>query len=780
VGPKGIVIAQDGKVVVASRDRAAQEIFYGTPQIASVSPARIGNRGGQKITVKGTNFSSDTSLMVAATVISDRVIVDTQTITFTAPVLPSGRHTLAVRNRGGYGQVSFTVDSVPLSQLPAGYITTVAGGSTYAGEGTAATDAPIGPLGMAVDTNGNVFVADGVNQKVRRIDGRSGVITTVAGNGNSDGAGDDVPAVTAALSSLNGVAFDPAGNLLISAGGIRKVDAATGIISTTIRGDYGFCGDGGKALDACFNYITGFAIDARGNVFIADRYNARIRRVDAITQIITTIAGNGETGFSGDGGAAKAAALNSPFGVAVDDARKLLYIADAGNNRVRQVDLSTNIITTVAGGGSLSNGIGDNQRATTAVLSFPTSLAIDAAGNLLIADRGNGRIRKLELATGIITTVAGSDGANSTGDGGPATAASIQDPFGVAIDGAGNILIAEYYACVVRRVDSATGIITTLAGNRQCAVVDDNVQATATTLRYPVGVTIDAAGNLFITDSDNDRIRRVDAATGIITTIAGGGHPETGIGDGGPAKNAVLSIPRGRVALDADGNLYIADRYNYRVRKVDLRTNIITTVAGNGQLESSGDGMLATAAGVLPDDLALDRNGNLYIAENDSHRIRKVNLFTGIITSVAAGTLGSEFRIAVDSADNLFIADTESRRILRVEGLGVRTVAGGGSLYPENQPAPAVSLLPIAIDIDAAGNIFIVDYSYPYGIRKISVETGLITGVAGTNPRASLGDNGPAIAASLYYPLAVSVDARGNLFIADSNQRIRAVRGPIP
>ena len=200
---------------------------------------------------------------------------------------------------------------------------------------------------------------------------------------------------------------------------------------------------------------------------------------------------------------------------------------------MRKVDLTTNLISSIAGGGTPENDTGD-ARATAARI-YPNALALDLSGNLVISDRGNSKIRRLDITTGILTTIAGSGGIGSDGDGGLATLASLHDPGGVAVDAGGNVWIADFYAYVVRKVDAATQIITTVAGNRQSVVLDDGAPATAATLRIPLGVAVDPAGNLFITDTGNDRIRRVDAATGIINTIAGGGKPADEIGDGGPA-----------------------------------------------------------------------------------------------------------------------------------------------------------------------------------------------------------------------------------------------------
>jgi sugar lactone lactonase YvrE len=642
------------------------------------------------------------------------------------------------------------------------------------------------PASVAVDANGNVFIVDGLNAKLRRVDSRTGILTTTAGDGTGISSGDNGPAVAAGISAYaTGVTFDPAGNLLITDGGIRRIDARTGIIKTIVGSEYGFCGDGGDALHACFDYITGFTADAAGNLFIADRYNHRVRRVDAKSNIITTVAGNGTGAFSGDNSDARAASLNEPFGVIVDDTRKLLYIADSGNSRVRKVDLTTGVISTFAGGGSNDNGDGGPATAATV---FPNALALDAAGNVFISDRGHSQIRKVDVTSGIITTVAGSGAIGSDGDGGLATAASLSDPFGIAIDGAGNLLIADFYRYVVRRVDAVTQIITTLAGNRQDEIAEEGIPATAATLHIPTGVALDASGNLYV--ASNFRIRRVDVATRNIQTIAGGSRPPDGVGDGGPATKAEIQPGIGRVAVDTQGNVYIADRYGYRVRKIQSGTNVITTIAGNGQAQSSGDGGAATAAGVQPDSLAVDQQGNLYIGESDNpdghYVIRKMNLSSGLITTVVSG-LGAKFRFVVDLVGNIYVADRANTRVSRIDAATqiMTTVAGSPSAdtYAENQPATSVSIAPVAVDVDAGGNLYILDYSYPFAIRRVDAGTGIIRTVTAfsTVDDPGLGDNGPASAAHVRYPNDVTVDSHGNIFIADTeNSRVRAIRGPIP
>src|SRR5437016_3824473 len=458
----------------------------------------------------------------------------------------------------------------------------------------------------------------------------SQTINTVAGGG----AGDGGDATIANLNSPASVAVDSSGNLYIADLGnerIRKIAAATGIISTVAgNGVLGFAGDGGAATNASLNSPASVAQDASGNLYIAEYANHRIRKVTAATGIITTVAGNGINSFAGDGGAATSASLSHPNGVALD-AGGNLYIADLGNERIRKVAAATGIITTVAGNGVFGFA-GDGGAATNASLGGPVGVAGDAGGDLYIADYSNHRIRKVDAASGIITTVAGNGAFGFAGDGGAATSASVSGPAGVAVDAGGNLYIANYSTHRIRKVDAATGIITTVAGNGICTFAGDGGAATNASLNYPASVALDASGNLYIADPNNNRIRKVAAATGIITTVAGGG---SALGDGGAATSASLYGPTA-VALDASGNLYIADQNNHRVRKVDAATGIITTVAGTGGPGVAGDGGAATSASLNnPDGVAVDASGNVYVADQGNHRIRRVAAATGITTTVA-------------------------------------------------------------------------------------------------------------------------------------------------
>jgi sugar lactone lactonase YvrE len=331
-------------------------------------------------------------------------------------------------------------------------------------------------------------------------------------------------------------------------------------------------------------------------------------------QIITTVCGNGTSAYTGDGGQATAAELAAPL-QAIFDATGNMYIADADNNVIRKVT-TTGIISTVAGNGT-GGYSGDGGAATAAEMNYPQGIVFDAAGNLYISDAG--RIRKVVLSTGIITTFAGDGTGNYGGDGGQATAAGL-DPIGLTIDTHGNMYVADWNNQRIRKINTS-GIISTVAGTGTFGFSGDGGQATAAELFYPGEVVIDATGNLYISDEVNMRIRKV-SAPGIITTIAGNGTQGYS-GDGGLAINAELYQPTG-LALDASGNLYIADELSNRIRKVTT-SGIITTIAGNGTQSYSGDGGQATAAELnYPGGVSFDAAGNLYIADSDNYRIRKV------------------------------------------------------------------------------------------------------------------------------------------------------------
>jgi sugar lactone lactonase YvrE len=570
-----------------------------------------------------------------------------------------------------------------------GVITTFAGGGpggyssgAYSGDGGPATNASLNlPGEIALDANGNLFIADSQNGRIRRVDASSGTISTVAGNGGFGFDGDGGPAFAATLNHPAGIAVDTNGNLFIADtynNRLRRVDASTGLITTVAgNGQFSFAGDGGPATAAALWFPIGVRVDASGNLFIADFYNNRVRRVDASSGIITTFAGNGKNSLSGDGGPATSAGI-TPVGVAIDASGNLV-IADANGNRIRRVDNSTNIVTTVAGNGE-SCLYGDGGPAGAASLCRPQGLTADGSGNLFAYDVNNGRVRRIDAATGHITTVAGGGNpADGLGDGGPATGAVLWGS-GIAADPRGNLFITDAGNFRVRRVDAATGIITTVAGSGgRGANSGDGSAATVATLAPPLDVALDQFGNLFI--SAGRVIRRVDAITKIILTVAGNPSASASYcGDGGPAINACLFGPHG-LAMDAAGNLFIADSGNNRIRRVDAGSQIITTVAGNGTSAYSGDGSPAVAASLnSPEWVSVDTAGNLLIGDVGNFRVRRVNARTGIITTLAGdgvqaftgdggpasnASLGSPAGVycARDGSGRVFLSDTGSNRI---------------------------------------------------------------------------------------------------------------------
>ena len=762
------------------------------------------------------------------------------------------------------------------TNLPDGIIRTVAGNGTngYSGDGGAATNARLNaPQCVAVDASGNQFIADTGNNRIRKV-GPGGLTATVAGKGINGYSGDGGAATNANLNGPYGVAVDASGNLFIADTDnhrIRRVDP-NGIITTVAgNGNRGYSGDGGVATNASLNYPQNVAVDAYGNLFIADTANNVIRKVDP-NGIITTVAGNGTGGFSGDGGLAISASLNEPYGVAVDDSGNL-FIADLDNYRIRKVD-SNGLITTVAGDNNHGYS-GDGVAATNTSLYVPFDAALDASGDLFIADFGNSRVRKVD-PKGLIATVAGNGSQGYSGDGGIATNAVLNGPASVALDASGHLFVADRnnnrirevyltteptltlcnvttndagnysviitssYGSVTSSVASLTvvlpsepanqmvmaggtttfsatapgngpftyqwqvngtnlpnGLVTTVAGDGTNGYFGDNGAATNANLNWPFGVAVDASGNLFVADTDNAVIRKVDINS-LITTVAGiynpggfGGYS----GDGGPATNGAMFWPYA-VAVDASGDLFIADTGNSVVRKVSTN-GIISTVAGifnGGSGGYSGDGGAATNAKVYwPCGVAVDAFGNLFIADSGNNVIRKVDT-NGIITTVAGrgnsgysgdggaatnARLNQPFAVAVDALGNLFIADTFNSVIRKVNTNGIiTTVAGTGitGYSGDGGAATNASLYwPSDITIDAFGNLFVAD-TYNNVIRKVD-PSGMIETVAGTGNASYSGDGGVATNASLNWPSGVAVDVSGNLFIADRlNNRIREVK----
>jgi DNA-binding beta-propeller fold protein YncE len=343
--------------------------------------------------------------------------------------------------------------------------------------------------------------------------------------------------------------------------------AAPPTIRTAVgTGQAGDSGDGGPALQARLNQPFDLVFDAGGNLYFSDTGNHRIRRVDAGSGTITTMAGDGVKGFAGDGGPATRARLDEPYGVAVDAARNV-YFADRLNRRVRRVDGRTGLITTLAGDGSKTFS-GDGGPAASAGLVEPNGVALDGPGQrLYIADVADHRVRVVDLASGTIATFAGTGKGKHEGDGGPAVKASIAGARAVDVGPDGTVFILERQGNTLRAVDPRTGLIATRAGTGAKGYSGDGGLAGAATFNGPKELAVDAAGNVFLVDTENHAIRRIDARTGTITTVAGSGRAGGG-GDDGPSTAAELNRPHG-VAVAADGAIWIGDTNNHRVRRVD-------------------------------------------------------------------------------------------------------------------------------------------------------------------------------------------------------------------
>ena len=614
-----------------------------------------------------------------------------------------------------------------------GTLTRVAGngGRIPGAPGMQVTETPLGGLGgVVIDHSGRLHIA-GIG-RVNIVD-EAGVLRVEVGTGRPGVGGDGGPADMAQVGRVTGLAVGLANELYIADGTrVRMVDA-TGTISTVAGrlGPPGFSGDGGPAVEAQLGWVLGLAIDSAGNLFIADAVTARVRKVDT-AGVITTVAGSGVRGFAGDGGSATEAQLGTVSGLAVDDSGNI-YIADLEHHRVRKID-ATGMISTVAGTGRGGYN-GDNMPAMEATLLHPRGLAVDESGDLYIADAFNHRVRRVD-SMGMITTVAGIGDWGIQGEGGPAVEVDLRQPTVVAGDAFDNLFIGEGLNHRVKKIDSS-GTITTVAGAGDWGFDGDGGPALAASLSIPTGLAVDGYGNLFFASQEDHRIRMVNAS-GMITTVAGTHEAGFG-GDGGLATRARLDGPLG-LAADWRGNLYIADRGNHRVRMVNP-AGVITTVAGTGRFASGGDGGPATEAQVgSPTDVEVDAIGNLYIAQN-LNVVRKVDP-TGMITTVAGqarrpgrsgdggpateALLSVPAGLAVDMSGNLYIADRSNRVVRRVDPTGtITTVAGNGSSGTGGDGGPAIEAqlsAPTSVWADSRGGVYVADI-WEHKVRKLASQT---------------------------------------------------------
>jgi sugar lactone lactonase YvrE len=613
--------------------------------------------------------------------------------------------------------------------------------------------------GIGSDAAGNTYMTSSTLNSVFRLD-PGGQVIRIAGTSWPGYSGDSGPAINAQVNDPRGVTMDATGNLFIADylnARIRKV-SPDGVITTFAgTGTCCYSGDGGPATSAQFHTPFALASDSAGNVFVADIYGSRVRKISP-AGTVTTLAGDGTYGFSGDGGPAAIAQLYAPAGVAADAVGNV-FIADYVNRRIRKVS-TDGTISTIAGGGNTS---GDGGRATDARLIAPLGVAVDGGGNLFIADEFSG-VRKVS-PDGIITTTAGGGTAWSTAaDGGPATSAAIL-PIGVAVDRSGNVSFIDTSANRIRRV-STDGIITTIAGNGEnCCFSGDGGPAINAQLNDPAGVAVDGNGNLFIADSKNNRVRKV-SPDGTIATVANACYyPDDILAACGLALDGAGNLyaseddgtfklsPDGSrtrlaggafgVVVDGAGNVFAADEYNHVVHRISP-SGVTTTVAGTGVQGLSGDGGPAAAAQLsLPVGLALDSAGDLYIADSGNKRIRMVSA-SGVITTAA--DLSADLSVTLP-----------------------------------NQPVGAL-IAGLAVDTD--GNIYVEEASASFtGIRKIS-PGGTIETIAGTGIAGYSGDGRPALNAQLNPSTdelgnSLALDNAGNLYVADGGNRVVRVLRPV-
>lgn len=573
------------------------------------------------------------------------------------------------------------------------------------------------------------------------------------------------------------VALDGVGNLYVADRTnkvIRKVVLATGAV-TTLAGSYGVGGAAdGIGTAAQFETLTGILADGNGNLYVADGRSSTIRKVVLATTAVSTIAGTAYMTGSADG-TGTAARFLAPGSMALDTSGNL-YIADSSARTIRKLVLSSGAVTTLAGSFGMIGSV--DGTGTNALFGGPQGLSLDGSGNLFVADRGNHSIRKIVLSSAVVTTLAGMAGMTGSVDGTGASA-RFNGPLDVAADSSGNLFVSDSANGTIRKVVLATGAVSTLAGTAQYAGSADGTGAAAN-FNALEGLALDGSGNLYVADSSNHAVRRVVTSTGVVTTLAGSAR-HNGNTDGLGA--AARFIEPGFMAADGCGNLYVSDTLNYAIRKVILATGAVTAVAGTSFLPGNADGTGPAARFNTPAGLAVDSFGNLYVSDFRNHTIRKVMLSTGAVTTVAgaAGMNGSTDGIgaaarfnfpsalALDSSGNLYVADSENSTLRKISlsSGAVTTLAGMAGVPGSADGAGSAARFnyPCALALEGTGNLYVSDCR-DSTIRKVVLATGAVTTLAGmTGTRGSM--DGTGTAARFNTPAGLDLDGTGNLYVAD-------------
>lgn len=646
-------------------------------------------------------------------------------------------------------------------------------GGSGAVDATGVTARFANPTGITMDAPGNVYVADTVNHLIRQISA-TGVVTTLAGTSGQPGSINGRGA-EARFNFPGGITSDSAGNLYVADtfnSTIRKISPAREV--TTIAGTPRLTGSSDSSEGApLFNFPTGIAADASGNLHVADTFNNTIRKIDA-AGVVTTVAGKaGQFGSTDASGAD--ARFNFPGGIAVDVSGNV-YVADTINHLIRKISPApANMVSTIAGAAGTS-GFSDGSR-TDARFNFPQGIAVDAAGNSFIADTSNSTVRKIDTV-GNVSTLAGrttlQDG-KPVGvfgsDDGSGVAALFNQPFAI-VTSANSLFIADTFNNTIRRIDPA-GTVTTLAGMAgQFGSADGN--GADARFNSPSGITADAVGNLYVADSDNKNTIRKISPAGVVTTIAGKSRQIIG------GATALVNKPFGIVA-DAAGNLYLADSDDSTIRKIST-TGAVTTLAGAAGLTGGADGTGAFARFNHPEGITIDTQGNLYVVDTSNDTIRKITP-PGLVTTFAGKTVpvagfadgtgsAAQFNapsgIAADGAGNLFVADTANHMIRKIDASGIVATLAGTAGVPGSADGKGLAARfnsPIGITIDAAGNLYVADRDN-HAVRKITPDSEVTT-LAGTSGGRGivLGD----LPGGLDSPVGITLTGPNTLAITTGN-----------
>ena len=635
--------------------------------------------------------------------------------------------------------------------------------------------------GVKMDSAGNLYVTDTQNDTIRKITPAGGV-TTIAGLAGTPGSADGVG--SAARFSLPAfVALDNTGNLYVTDFGnhtIRQISpVGTNWVVTTIAGLAGHPGSAnGMNSAARFNYPAGLRVDSTGNVYVPDAGNNTIRKLAHVgtNWVVTTIAGLAGVSGSTDG-TGSAARFNYPAGVAVDPTGNL-YVTDNGNNTIRMIT-PAGVVTTIAGLAGTSgsaDGSGSGAR-----FNIPWGVDMDTAGNLYVTDANNNTIRQLSLVgtDWVVSTLAGAEGILGFADG-TNSDARFNFPLDVAVTSSGTLYVADTYNHTIRQMIpvGTDWVVSTLAGFATDYAGSADGTGSAARFNFPIGLTMDSASNLYVTDYDNDTIRQVTPA-GVVTTLAGSaGNAGSADGSGG---DALFNAPAD-VKVDGAGNLYVADEYNHTIRQVTLvGTNwVVTTIAGTPGVSGFVSGSGTTAKFDYPNGVAVDKSNHVYVADTGNAAIRKLTLVgtTWQVTTVSQNFSGPS-GVAMGPDGNIYVADYYSQTIRKMTPAGAVTILAGlsGTAGSTDGTGSAARFNnPEYLAVNSATNIYVADNgSATATIRKVTPvgATWVVTTVAGVAGSRGYVD-GTGSAAQLDYPMGVAVDSAGTLYVADmSNETIR-------